>query len=71
MLNVVLKDTLNMIYIPDEESVKEYLKSTVTYYETGNYALFKKYFINSYKKVIEMIIEIEKSRENETSFRKY
>ncbi len=27
MLNVVLKDTLKMIYIPDEESVKEYLKS--------------------------------------------
>jgi len=70
MLNVVLKDTLNMIYIPDEESVKEYLKSIVTYYETGNYTLFKKYFINSYKKVIEMIVEIEESRKNETSLRK-
>jgi len=70
MLNVVLKDTSNMIYIPDEESVKEYLKSIVTYYETGNYTLFKKYFINSYKKVIEMILEIEQSRENESNFRK-
>jgi len=70
MLNVVLKDTSNMIYIPDEESVKEYLKSIVTYYETGNYTLFKKYFINSYKKVIEMIVEIEQSRENESNFRK-
>ncbi len=69
MLNVVLKDSLNMIYIPDEESVKEYLRSIVTYYETGNYALFKKYFINSYKKVIDMIVEIEESRKNETSFR--
>ena len=69
MLNIVLKDSLNMIYIPDEESVKEYLKSIVTYYETGNYTLFKKYFINSYKKVIEMIIEIEESRRNETNFR--
>jgi len=52
MLNVVLKETLNMIFIPDEESVKEYLKSIVTYYETGNYTLFKEYFINSYKKVV-------------------
>ena len=70
MLNIVLKDTLNMIYIPDDESVKEYLKSIVTYYETGNYTLFKKYFINSYKKVIEMIVEIEQSRKNESNFRK-
>jgi Fic family protein len=70
MLNVVLKESLNMIYIPDEDSVKEYLKSIVTYYETGNYTLFKKYFINSYKKVIEMIVEIEQSRENESNFRK-
>ena len=70
MLNVVLKDTLNMIYVPDEESVKEYLKSIVTYYETGNHTLFKKYFINSYKKVIEIIVEIEESRKNETNFRK-
>jgi len=70
MLNVVLNDAQNMIYIPDEESVKEYLKAIVTYYETGNHALFKKYFINSYKKVIDMIIEIEQSRENEISFRR-
>jgi Fic family protein len=69
MLNVVLKDSLKMIYIPDEESVKEYLKSIVSYYETGDYTLFKKYFINSYKKVIEMIIEIEQSRENESRLR--
>jgi len=69
MLNVVLKDSLKMIYIPDEESVKEYLKSIVAYYETGNYALFKKYFINSYKKVIEMIVEIEESRANESWLR--
>ena len=70
MLNVVLKEQGKMIYIPDEESVKEYLKSIVTYYETGNYELFKKYFINSYKKVIEMIVEIEESRKNETTFRR-
>ncbi|MEA3315552.1 MAG: Fic family protein [Campylobacterota bacterium] len=70
MLNVVLKDSLNMIYIPDEQSVKEYLKSIVTYYETGNYTMFKRYFIDSYKKVIEMIIEIEEAREKETTFRR-
>lgn len=70
MLNVVLKQSLKMIYIPDEESVKEYLKSIVSYYETGNYSLFKKYFINSYKKTIEMILEIEEARDSETTFRK-
>ncbi|SFV51396.1 Huntingtin interacting protein E-like protein [hydrothermal vent metagenome] len=69
MLNVVLKEAQKMIYIPDEESIKEYLKSIVAYYETGNYTLFKKYFINSYKKVIEMIVEIEESRKNERSLR--
>jgi Fic family protein len=69
MLNVVLKESLNMIYIPDEESVRQYLKSIVTYYETGDYTLFKKYFIHSYQKVIDMIMEIEESRRNETSFR--
>jgi len=69
MLNVVLKQSSKMIYIPDEETIKEYLKSIVSYYETGNYSLFKKYFINSYKKTIEMIVEIEEARKNETSFR--
>lgn len=70
MLNVVLKSSGRMIYIPDEDSVKEYLKSIVSYYETGSYDLFKKYFINSYKKVIDMIAEIEISRENEHKFRR-
>ena len=70
MLNVVLKESLKMIYIPDEESIKEYLKSIVNYYETGDYTLFKRYFINSYKKVIDMILEIEESRKNETNFRR-
>ena len=70
MLNVALKQSLKMIYIPDEESVKEYLKSIVSYYETGNYSLFKKYFINSYKKTIEMIVEIEEAKNSETTFRK-
>jgi Fic family protein len=70
MLNIVLKDHSKMIYIPDEQSIKEYLKSIVNYYETGDYTLFKNYFINSYKKVIEMILEIEQSRENEKNLRK-
>jgi Fic family protein len=70
MLNIALKDSLKMIYIPDEESVKEYLKAIVNYYETGDYTLFKKYFIHSYRKVVEMIGEIEQSRVNEMSFRR-
>jgi len=59
MLNVVLKDNNKMLYIPDEQSVKEYLKAIVNYYETGNHNLFKKYFIANYEKVINMIEEIQ------------
>lgn len=70
MLNVVLKSAGLMIYIPDEESVKEYLKSVVSYYETGSYEGFKKYFIDSYQKVALMIEEIEISRENEKNLRR-
>jgi Fic family protein len=70
MLNVVLKQSDKMIYVPDEQSVKEYLKSIVRYYESGNYTLFKNYFIYSYKKVVDMIVEIERSRENEHKLRK-
>jgi len=69
MLNVALKEHAKMIAIPDEEKVKEYLKSIVAYYETGDYALSKKYFIHSYKKVIEMIVAIEASREKEIPLR--
>ena len=65
MLNIVLKNAGCMIYIPDEESVKEYLSSIVSYYETGSYELFKKYFIHSYQKVINMILEVELSKKSE------
>jgi len=70
MLNVVLKSAHRMIYIPDEEGVKEYLRSIVSYYETGSYSLFKKYFIHSYRKVVNMIEEIACSRENEKVLRR-
>ena len=60
MLNVVLKQANCMIYIPDEEQVKAYLGAIVSYYETGDYSLFKAYFIHSYQKVVEMIEEAEK-----------
>jgi Fic family protein len=59
MLNIALKEANCMIYIPDEKEIRSYLKAIVTYYETGNYSLFKSYFIDSYRKVIEMIVEIE------------
>jgi len=70
MLNVVLKKSNKMIYIPNEESVKEYLKAVVNYYETGDYKLFKEYFTSSYKQVIDMIVEIEDAKKREISFRR-
>ncbi len=69
MLNVVLKDSNKMIYIPNEERIKEYLRAIVTYYETGNHQLFKKYFIDNYQKVINMIVEIEEAKKSENNFR--
>ena len=69
MLNVVLKDNNKMLYIPDEENVKEYLKSIVSYYETGNHDLFKRYFIANYEKTINMIEEIEMAKKNESNIR--
>lgn len=69
MLNVVLKHNNKMLYIPDEERIKGYLNSIVTYYETGNHNLFKKYFIANYQKVIKMIEEIEMSKHNENNIR--
>jgi Fic family protein len=70
MLNVVLKDAGKMIYIPDEKSIREYLKSIIDYYETGNYESFKRYFIDSYKRVIDMIVKIEEAKKNEMNFRR-
>jgi len=66
MLNVVLKDSNKMIFIPNEESVREYLGSIVNYYETGNYKLFKDYFIKSYKDTINKIVQIEEAKERES-----
>lgn len=70
MLNVALKNANLMIFIPDEDSIKTYLEAVVSYYETGKYELFKKYFIKSYQKVIDMIVEIETSKANEVNFRR-
>ena len=59
MLNIALKEKDTMIYIPNEEKVKEYLQAIVSYYETGDHSLFKEYFIHSYKKIIDKILEVE------------
>jgi len=64
MLNIALKEADCMIYIPDEEQIRTYLQAIVTYYETGDHTLFKKYFMDSYQKVIESIVEIEAINDN-------
>jgi len=48
----------------DEEQIRTYLQAIVTYYETGDHTLFKKYFMDSYQKVIESIVEIEAINDN-------
>lgn len=65
MLNVVLINSGCMIYVPDEELVREYLQAVVEYYETGDYTLFKRYFIKCYQKVIELIVTTEQVAEAE------
>jgi hypothetical protein len=65
MLNVSLKQSNKMLYIPSEEKIAEYLRAVVSYYETGSYDLFKHYFINEYKKTVDAIVFIEKAKKNE------
>ena len=62
MLNISLKSNDMMLYIPNEEKVGDYLKAIVTYYETGSYTKFKRYFIESYAETIESIVTVEESR---------
>jgi Fic family protein len=59
MLNVVLKKHNRMIFIPNEEEVREYLQAIISYYETGDHTLFKNYFINNYQKTINAILSIQ------------
>lgn len=68
MLNISLKDSDKMIYIPNEADVKVYLASLVNYYETGNYDNFKKYFIESYKKIVNIIDFIEEQNSKINNF---
>ena len=65
MLNVSLKQDKQMVYIPNEEKIREYLVAIVEYYETGSYDKFKSYFIESYKETVEAIVAVEKSKERE------
>lgn len=65
MLNVSLKSDGQMIYIPNEEKVRDYLVAIVEYYETGSYDKFKEYFIASYREIVEAIVAVEESRKHE------
>ena len=65
MLNVSLKSDNKMLYIPNEEKIREYLIATVEYYETGSYQKFKRYFIDAYRETVEAIVAVEESKERE------
>ncbi len=67
MLNVSLKDDHKMIYIPNEEKIKEYLVAIVEYYETGSYGKFKRYFIEAYRETVDAIVAVEESKKREKS----
>lgn len=62
MLNLSLKTNGQMLYIPHEERISSYLKAIVTYYETGEYTQFKKYFLQEYRETIETILLVEQRR---------
>jgi Fic family protein len=65
MLNISLKDNDCMIYIPDEEKIKDYLSGIVSYYETGEHKIFKDYFIQDYQKTIKEIVQVEEYKKKE------
>ena len=56
-----------MLYIPNEEKIKDYLVAIVEYYETGSYQKFKRYFIDAYAETIDSILAVEESRIREAS----
>ena len=67
MLNISLKSSDKMLYIPNEEKIGEYLRAIVEYYETGSYRKFKRYFIDAYRETIESILAVEESKRREAS----
>jgi len=67
MLNISLKSSDKMLYIPNEEKIGDYLKAIVEYYETGSYHRFKRYFIDAYRETIEAILAVEESKRREAS----
>jgi len=69
MLNVSLKYDGEMLYIPNEENITNYLSSMVCYYETGNYDSFKKYFINEYRSRVEDILSIDEIIKSEVNMK--
>lgn len=62
MLNVSLKSDNKMLYIPNEEKIRDYLVAIVEYYETGAYHRFKRYFMDAYRETIESILLVEESK---------
>ncbi len=67
MLNISLKSSDKMLYIPNEEKIGDYLKAIVEYYETGSYHRFKRYFMDAYRETIEAILSVEESKRREAS----
>ncbi len=65
MLNVSLKRDGKMLYIPNEERVSEYLKSIVSYYESGDYDAFKAYFIHEYQQTVHAVLSVEHAKKQE------
>jgi Fic family protein len=65
MLNISLKNDNKMLYIPNEEKIKDYLVAIVEYYETGSYQKFKRYFMDAYTETIESILAVEERRVRE------
>ncbi len=66
MLNLSLKNDEKMLYIPHEERVKDYLEGVITYYEKGDYSVFKEYFISECRDVSKKMNfqESEKEQKN-------
>ncbi len=51
MLNISLKQNGKMILIPREEFISAYIDGVLQYYDSGEYAKSKQFFISNYEKV--------------------
>jgi Fic family protein len=59
--SMVWNNKMPLYYL--DESINDYKKSLISYYESGDYSEYKDFFINNYEKSLEKTVKFLKKRE--------